>query len=122
MAINISLQLPDDKLKFKDFRTREISWVESLKLLHLMMKQGFEVVSHLQFYNGISKLKEHGLLLQTTVKMTLPFEYVSSFALTGIEKEGLLPLRTRKWLCVYVTTLGRESCNGRKYTPSSAWY
>lgn len=80
---------PGYRLKFKDFRDTGNQSGRKLEIVTLDAATGLEVVSHFQFYNGISVARTW-----TTVTNNgnedVTLEYVSSFALTGIEKEGLL--------------------------------
>ena len=48
---------------------------------------GLSAVQHFQFYNGIGILRSW-TVLKNTGDSVLPVEYVSSFALTGVDKEG----------------------------------
>lgn len=80
---------PGYRLKFKDFRDTGNQSGRKLEIVTFDEATGLEVVSHFQFYNGISVARTW-----TTVTNNgnedVTLEYVSSFALTGIEKEGLL--------------------------------
>lgn len=80
---------PGYRLKFKDLRDTGNQSGRKLEIVTFDEATGLEVVSHFQFYNGISVARTW-----TTVTNNgnedVTLEYVSSFALTGIEKEGLL--------------------------------
>lgn len=80
---------PGYRLKFKDFKDTGNQLGRKLEIVTFDEDTGLEVVSHFQFYNGISVARTW-----TTVTNNgnddVTLEYVSSFALTGIEKEGLL--------------------------------
>lgn len=80
---------PGDRMKLVYFADKHNEFGRRLEI-HMEDKIcGIETVSHMQFYNGIQAVR-----CWTDVKNvgTEPqgLEYVSSFALTGIEKEGML--------------------------------
>lgn len=80
---------PGDRMKLVYFTDKHNEFGRKLEI-HMEDKIcGIETVSHMQFYNGIQAVR-----CWTDVKNvgTEPqgLEYVSSFALTGIEKEGML--------------------------------
>ena len=81
---------PGYRLKFKDLKDTANQLGRKLEITTYDEPTGLEVVSHFQFYNGISVARTW-----TTVTNTgdeeVNLEYVSSFALTGIQKEGSLP-------------------------------
>ena len=80
---------PGYRLKFKDFSDTNNNFGRKLEITTFDEETGLEAVSHFQFYNGTSAVRcwttveNKGAEIQT-------LEYVSSFALTGIEKEGIL--------------------------------
>lgn len=80
---------PGDRMKLVYFADKHNEFGRKLEI-HMEDKIcGIETISHMQFYNGIQAVR-----CWTDVKNvgTEPqgLEYVSSFALTGIEKEGML--------------------------------
>lgn len=81
---------PGYTLKFKDFTDTCNQLGRKLEIVQFDEGTGTEVVSHFQFYNGISVARTWTVV---TNKGSEPqtLEYVSSFCLTGIEKEGVLP-------------------------------
>lgn len=80
---------PGYRLKFKDFRDTGNQLGRKLEIVTFDDETGLEVVSHFQFYNGISVARTWTTVTNNG-KDDVTLEYVSSFALTGIEKEGLL--------------------------------
>ena len=80
---------PGYKLKFKDFRDTGNQLGRKLEIVTFDDETGLEVVSHFQFYKGISVARTWTTVTNNG-KDDVTLEYVSSFALTGIEKEGLL--------------------------------
>lgn len=79
---------PGYRLKFKDLSDRNNNFGRKLEIITADSQTGLEVVSHFQFYTGTSVVR-----CWTTVENkgneVQTLEYVSSFALTGIEKEGI---------------------------------
>ena len=80
---------PGDRMKLVYFADKHNEFGRKLEI-HMEDKIcGIETISHMQFYNGVQAVR-----CWTDVKNvgTEPqgLEYVSSFALTGIEKEGML--------------------------------
>lgn len=80
---------PGYRMKFKDFSDKNNNIGRKLEITTFDEETGLEAISHFQFYTGISVVRcwttvtNKGSQVQT-------LEYVSSFALTGIEKEGIL--------------------------------
>lgn len=80
---------PGYRMKFRDFSDKNNNIGRKLEITTFDEETGLETVSHFQFYTGVSVVRcwttvsNKGSQMQT-------LEYVSSFALTGIEKEGLL--------------------------------
>jgi alpha-galactosidase len=81
---------PGYRMKFKDFSDTNNNLGRKLEITCVDEPTGLETVSHMQFYTGTSAVRTW-----TTVKNNgtenYTVEYVSSFSLTGIEKEGILP-------------------------------
>lgn len=80
--------LPGNRLVYKthrDYRT-----AQGRKLEIEMEDDGFIVLSHLQFYEGIPIVRSWTEVRNESAAVK-GLEYVSSFALSGISKEGLLP-------------------------------
>lgn len=80
---------PGYRMKFKAFSDTNNSLGRKLEITCIDEPTGLETVSHMQFYTGVCAVR-----CWTTVfnggSEVHTMEYVSSFALTGIEKEGLL--------------------------------
>ena len=81
---------PGYTLKFRDFTDTCNQLGRKLEIVQYDEGTGTEVVSHFQFYNGISVARTWTVVTNTGDD-TQTLEYVSSFCLTGIEKEGVLP-------------------------------
>ncbi|MGN0633517.1 MAG: glycoside hydrolase family 36 protein, partial [Oscillospiraceae bacterium] len=81
---------PGYTLKFIDLSDTCNQIGRKLEITQFDEGTGTLVVSHFQFYNGISAARTWTVVTNTgSEPQTL--EYVSSFCLTGIEKEGILP-------------------------------
>lgn len=80
---------PGYRLKYKNHKDYKNEIGRKLEIVTFDDITALDVISHFQFFNGISvvrswtEVKNIGNKIQT-------LEYVSSFAITGIEKEGLL--------------------------------
>jgi len=80
---------PGYRLKYKDFKDYRNAVGRKLEAVMVDEESGLEVTSHYQFYQGISVVRAYTTLYNGG-KNDLGIEYVSSFAITGIEKEGLM--------------------------------
>ncbi|MEM0054508.1 MAG: alpha-galactosidase [Nitrososphaeria archaeon] len=93
---------PGASLRYKEHKDYRNEFGRKVEII--MENSDFETVSHLQFYNNISIVRSW-----TTVKskssISQYIEYITSFALTGISKEGL-----SNW---------NEKC--RLYIPHNTW-
>lgn len=98
---------PGYRLKFKGINDTANQLGRKLEITTFDNETGIEVISHFQFYNGISVARVWTDVINTgSDEITL--EYVSSFALTGIEKEGLLPQDEKMLLKVCHNSWQRE--------------
>lgn len=80
---------PGYRLKYKDFKDTNNSLGRKLEIVCFDEETGLETISHMQFYTGTGAARVWTDVNNCgTENWTL--EYVSSFSLTGIEKEGLL--------------------------------
>ena len=86
--------------EYRDFRNHH-----GRKLEIELEKDGLTVISHLQFFDNVSVVRSWTDLTNKS-DSTKGIEYVSSFALSGIEKEGL-----QCW---------SETC--RLHVPHNTWY
>ena len=77
------------RLKYRDMRDIRNALGRKLEIVTGDAPTGLEVTSHIQFYDGISMVRSWTELHNEGAE-ALGIEYVSSFELTGIEKEGLL--------------------------------
>ena len=123
---------PGYRLKFKDFNDTANQIGRKLEITIFDEPTGLEVVSHFQFYNGVSVVKSWTTVTNRGSEIQT-LEYVSSFALTGIQKEGLLSqdekMRLRvchnswqrelQWQEYSLSQLGLEQCQPTKDQHSS---
>lgn len=79
---------PGYRLTFKEIRDSKNDFGRKLEIVTEDKPTGLEVVSNFQFYDGISVVRSWTTLINNGNE-PLGIEYVSSFALTGIEKEGI---------------------------------
>lgn len=79
---------PGYRLTFKEIRDSKNDFGRKLEIVTEDKPTGLEVVSNFQFYDGISVVRSWTTLVNNGNE-PLGIEYVSSFALTGIEKEGI---------------------------------
>jgi alpha-galactosidase len=80
--------MPGKRLTYKihrDYRT-----AQGRKLEIEMEDNGLTVISHIQFYDGIPVIRSWTEVRNDSSTFK-ELEYISSFALTGIAKEGILP-------------------------------
>ena len=80
---------PGYRLKYKDMKDYRNETGRKLEILMEDKPTGLEVCSNIQFYDGISVIRSW-TELKNNGEEDLGVEYVSSFALRGIDKEGLL--------------------------------
>ncbi|MBQ6675049.1 MAG: alpha-galactosidase [Ruminococcus sp.] len=91
---------PGYRMKFKGINDTANQQGRLIEVSCFDEPTGIETVSHYQFYNGVSVCR-----VWTTVRNNgdkpRTLEYVSSFNLNGIEKEGVLPQdkKMRVWVC-----------------------
>ncbi len=79
---------PGYRMKFKDFKDLNTQLGRKLEITCFDEETGLETVSHMQFYKDISTVRCWTEVFNKGTE-TWSVEYVSSFALTGIEKEGV---------------------------------
>ena len=80
---------PGYRLKYKEMKDYRNEAGRKLEILTEDAPTGLSVTSHFQFYDGISMVRSWTELANNGAE-DIGIEYVSSFALLGIEKEGLL--------------------------------
>ena len=110
---------PGDRMQLVDFADKRNAFGRKLEIRMHDDICGIDTVSHMQFYDGIQAVR-CWTDVKNVGKEPQGLEYVSSFALTGIEKEGLLSTddKMRVW---YRTTAGSVRCSGKATaSPSSA--
>ena len=76
-------------LKYKSHKDYHNELGRKLEFTTYDEASGIQVTSHMQFYNGISAIRSWSEVLKTGFEVQT-LEYISSFNLNGIEKEGLL--------------------------------
>ena len=79
---------PGFRLTLKEFRDDRNAIGRKLEVVTEDQETGLLVTSHYQFYDGIAVVRAWTTLYNGG-KEDLGIEYVSSFAITGIEKEGI---------------------------------
>lgn len=91
---------PGWRMKFKDFRDVNNDHGRKLELVTFDEGTGLEAVSHYQFYTGTSVVRCWTTLTNKGSEVQT-IEYMSSFALTGVEKEGLKKPddKMKIWVC-----------------------
>lgn len=80
---------PGYRLKYRDMKDCRTEAGRKLEIVTADEPTGLLVCSHIQFYDGISMVRSWTELKNDGTE-DIGIEYVSSFALTGIEKEGLM--------------------------------
>ena len=123
---------PGYRMKFKDFTDTANQLGRKLEITTFDEPTGIEAVSHFQFYNGIS-VARCWTVVTNKGSEEQNLEYVSSFNINGIEKEGLLPQdkkmklsvchnswqRELQWTDYTLPQLGVEQCQPSEYQHSS---
>lgn len=123
---------PGYRMKLKDFHDTAKRWGRLIEVTTFDELTGIEAVSHYQFYTGVSICRTW-----TTVRnlgsRNYTLEYVSSFNLNGIEKEGLQPQdkklkvsvchnswqREMQWRSYTLPELGLAQCQPQQFQHSS---
>ena len=123
---------PGYRMKFRDFTDTANQLGRKLEITTFDEETGIEAISHFQFCNGISVVRTWTSVINNgTENRTL--EYVSSFNINGIEKEGLLEQdkkmelsvchnswqRELQWSKYTLPQLGLEQCQPKDYQHSS---
>lgn len=80
---------PGCRLKFKEFKDSRNPAGRKLEVVTFDEPTGLEVHSHMQFYDGIAIIRSWSEIFNTGTQ-AWGIEYLSSFALTGVSKEGVL--------------------------------
>lgn len=104
---------PGGSLSYKEHRDYDNNLGRKLEIV--MVSDELEVVSNFQFYNGISITRCWTEV--TNIGQTAKgIEYITSFALTGISKEGLLSWEDKSKIMIPHNTWNGE-CQWREYSP-----
>ncbi len=109
---------PGYKMKFRSFSDTNNSLGRKLEISSFDDETGLCAVSHFQFYTGTSVVRSWTEVINEGDK-TQTLEYVSSFSLTGIEKEGLLSQDDKLMIGVCHNSWQRE-LQWREYSLSDA--
>ena len=80
---------PGYRMKLKQFKDLNNAQGRKLEIVCFDEPTGIETVSHMQFYSGTAVVRCWTEVINRGCE-TYILDYVSSFALTGIEKEGVL--------------------------------
>ncbi|HWT27679.1 MAG TPA: alpha-galactosidase, partial [Mobilitalea sp.] len=81
---------PGYRMKYREHKDYRNDLGRKLEFDTFDEETGIAVISHLQFYDGISVVRFYNEVMNEG-NDTQTLEYISSFHYTGIEKEGLLP-------------------------------
>ncbi|EXM40524.1 alpha-galactosidase [Ruminococcus albus SY3] len=104
-----------NRLKYKNFKDINNSIGRKLEIVCFDEETGLETVSHMQFYTGTRAVRVWTDVNNcSTENRTL--EYVSSFSLAGIEKEGLQPQNEKLRVGICHNSMQRE-LQWRFYSP-----
>lgn len=98
---------PGYRMKYaehKDYRNKD---GRKLEIVTKDDRTGIFVTSHFQFYDGIAVVRCH-TTVENRGEETQILEYVSTFNLNGIEKEGILPRDEKMRLAVIHNSWQRE--------------
>lgn len=79
---------PGYRMKYKDFKDYRNERGRKLEITTTDSITGLKVVSHMQFFDGIAVIRSWTEVTNNG-KEAQGLEYVSSFALNGIDKEGM---------------------------------
>ena len=113
-GIKYTVTSPGYRMKYfshKDYRNEN---GRKLEVVTYDAQTGLYVTSHFQFYDGISVVKCYSFVENRGCeKQTL--EYISSFNLNGIEKEGILP-RDEKMRVAVIHNSWQRELQWKEYT------
>lgn len=123
---------PSYRLKFKKFTDNANTTGRTIDIVTYDEPTGIEVTSHFQFYDGLPVARCYTTVKNTGSKIQT-LEYVSSFSLAGIEKEGIQNQNDKikihvchnswqreiRWRRYSLKDLGIEYCQANDYARSS---
>jgi alpha-galactosidase len=98
---------PGYRLQYQSHQDVHNEWGRKLEIVTFDQETGLEVTSHFQFFNEIPLVRSW-TALQNKGSDSLGLEYVSSFALTGIAKEGLQNFDSKMKLSIAHNSWQRE--------------
>lgn len=105
---------PGNKLKYKEHRDYINKFGRKLEII--MEFEGLEVISNYQLFSGI-KVARCWTEVKNTGNISKGLEYVSSFALNGITKEGVLSWDAKSRIWIPHSTWYGE-CQWKTYKPT----
>jgi alpha-galactosidase len=98
---------PGYRMKYKDHKDYRNTFGRKLEITTYDEETGLQVISHIQFYDGISVIRSYSEVMNNgNEEQTLT--YVSSYNYTGIEKEGILPRDDKMLLKICHNSWQRE--------------
>lgn len=105
---------PGYRMKFCDFQDSRNQYGRKLEITSKDEATGLRAVNHMQFYNGISVVRCWTEVINDGIEPQ-GLEYVSSFALNGIDKEGMQDFDEKMEL--YIPHNGwQKELNWKKYS------
>lgn len=81
---------PGYRMKYSEHKDYRNVFGRKLEITTFDEETGIYVISHIQFYDGISVIRSYSEVMNKGNEVQT-LEYISSFNYTGIEKEGILP-------------------------------
>ncbi len=81
---------PGYRMKYVEHKDYRNDIGRKLEITTFDEETGISVISHIQFYDGISVIRSYSEVINRSTE-TQTLVYISSFNYTGIEKEGILP-------------------------------
>lgn len=100
---------PGYRMKYKDFKDYRNERGRKLEITTTDSITGLEVVSHMQFFDGIAVIRSWTEVTNNG-KEAQGLEYVSSFALNGIDKEGMQEFDEKMELSIPHNGWQKELC------------
>lgn len=98
---------PASRMTLADFADKNNSLGRKLEITTHDAQTGFTVISHMQFYTGTSVVRTWAEIINEG-EQEQTIEYVSSFALLGIEKEGIFAPENKLKIGVCHNSWSRE--------------
>ena len=89
-GIKYIVTAPGYRLKYQNHKDYRNEWGRKLEIINFDEETGCYVTSHYQFYDEIPVIRSY-TEVENKGRESQTLEYVSSFYLNGVEKEGILP-------------------------------